>query len=155
VAERLGDDRFFEVVRGYVREHPSEHPDLGQLGRHFPGFLARSNPDQDGIVDLARLEWARSEVFLEAERAPIDADEFARTLQIHLIPALRLVGRTAVWRRGFEVQETELSAIEARALELALSGAAFEEVCGAFADPAPAFEALQSWIGEGWLTAPA
>ncbi len=154
VAERLGDGRFFEVVRAYVREHPSEHPDLGQLGRHFPAFLAKSNPDAHGVVDLARLEWARSEVFLEAEATPIGTEEFARTLRIHLVPALRLVGRTAVWRKGFEVQETGLAAEEARALELALEGASFEEICGAFGDPALAFEGLQSWIGEGWLTAP-
>ena len=154
VAERLGDGRFFELVRAYVREHPSEHPDLGQLGRHFPAFLAKGNPDAAGTFNLARLEWARCEVFLEAEAAPIGVDEFARTLRIQLVPALRLVGRTAVWRKGFEVQEIELSALEARALELALSGASFEQVCGAFGDPALAFEALQGWIGEGWLAAP-
>lgn len=155
-AERLGDAKFFEVVRAYVREHPSQHPDLGRLGRRFASFL-RGNGGFGGgeaLADLAALEWARSEVFLEAEAAPLTADEFARTLRIHLVPALRLSGRTAVWRREFEVREAELSASEARALELALEGAPFEEVCGAFGDPASAFEALRSWIGEGWLTAP-
>ncbi|HZR07939.1 MAG TPA: DNA-binding domain-containing protein [Myxococcales bacterium] len=151
VAERLGDSGFFEQVRAYVREHPSEHPDLGQLGRHFAAFLKKSNPE---LVELARLEWARSEVFLEAEATAIGVEEFARKLRIRLVPALRLAGRTAVWRKGFEVQEAELPAVEARALELALSGAPFADVCGAFGDPALAFEALQSWIGEGWLAAP-
>ena|SRR5438477_2915573 len=30
-------------------------------------------------------------------------------------------------------------------------GASFEDVCSAFGDPAAAFEALQSWIAEGWI----
>jgi hypothetical protein len=150
-ADRLGDSRFFEVVRAYVREHPSEHPDLGQLGRRFAAFLREREGDE--LADVAALEWARSEVFLEAGARPIGPEEFARTLRIHLVPALRLAGRTAVWRKEFEVREAVLSEEEARALELALEGASFEEVCGAFADPASAFEALQSWIGEGWLTA--
>lgn len=150
-AERLGDERFFAVVRGYVREHPSEDPDLGRLGRRFASFLRR---DDAALGALAELEWARSEVFLDAEATPIDAAEFARALRIHLVPALRLAGRKAVWRSGFEIQEADLSPEEARALELALEGASFEDVCGAFGDPGSAFEALQTWIGEGWLTAP-
>jgi len=106
------------------------------------------------VGDLAALEWARSEVFVEAEAEPIGPEEFARSLEVRLVPALRLVGRTAVWRRGFEVQEAELSPEEARALECALEGGSFEEICGAFGDPTSAFEALQTWIGEGWLSAP-
>ena len=85
------------------------------------------------------------------------AEEFARTLQVRIVPALRLVGRTAVWRAqaDFEVQEVDLSAEEARALALALAGAPFEEICGAFGDPVAAYAALQSWLAEGWIAAPA
>ena len=150
-AQRLGAERFLEVVRDYVRAHPSEHPDLGQLGRRFPAFLAVACGE---LGDLPRLEWARCEVFFEREAEAIGVEEFSRTLRIRIVPALRLVGRTAIWRRGFEVQETELPAEESRALELSLQGASFDEICGAFADPAGAFEALQTWIGEGWLTSP-
>jgi len=151
-AERLGDERFFSLAKGYVRAHPSEDPDLGRLGRHFAAF-AEASEEGPVLGKLPGLEWARSEVFLEAEVTPIGAEEFARSLRARPVPALRLSGRTAVWRKGFEVQEAELSAEEARALELLLEGAPFEEICGAFPDAATAFEALSSWIGEGWLTA--
>jgi hypothetical protein len=146
-AARLGDEAFFALVERYVRAHPSEHPDLGRLGRHFAAFC----PEE--VRELAALEWARAEVFLEAEAPPIEAEEFARTLQIRIVPALRLVSRTAVWRKGFEVQEVELDAEEARALGLALSGASFAEICGAFPDAQAAYAALQSWIAEGWVAA--
>ena len=51
----------------------------------------------------------------------------------------------------FEVSEVELDLVEARALQKAIEGASFEDVCNAFGDPAAAFEALQSWIAEGWI----
>ena len=148
-AARLGDEAFFALVERYVRAHPSEHPDLGRLGRHFAAFCP------DDVRELAALEWARAEVFLEAEAPAVSADEFSRTLQIRIIPALRLASRTAVWRKGFEVQEVELAAEEARALALAIGGASFAEVCGAFSDAPTAYAALQSWIAEGWVAAPA
>ncbi|HET7785053.1 MAG TPA: DNA-binding domain-containing protein [Myxococcales bacterium] len=148
-AARLGDEAFFSLVDRYVRAHPSEHPDLGRLGRHFAAFC----PEE--VRELAALEWARAEVFVEAEAPAVSADEFARTLRIRIIPALRLTARTAVWRKGFEVQEVELDAEEARALALAIAGASFAEVCGAFADAPAAYAALQSWVAEGWVTAPA
>src|SRR5229473_831951 len=122
VAARLGEDGFFRLARAYVLAHPSEHPDLG------------------------RVEWARSEVFLEADRAPLetlalDPDRFAQA-RLRLIPALRLSGNTAVWRAGFEVFDVQLEAVEAQALRLALEGEPLGEICGAFGEPAPAFEAL-------------
>ena len=151
-AERLGDERFFARAKDYVRAHPSVDPDLGRLGRHFAAFLEKSEEGRS-LGRLPALEWARSEVFLEAEAVPIGGEELARSRRVQCVPALRLVGRTAVWRQGFEVREAELPAEETRALALALEGAPFEEICGAFADAASAFEALRGWIGEGWLTA--
>ena len=143
-AAALGEEKFFFISRDYVLAHPSEDPDLGRLGRKFAEFLES---------ELAAREWARSEVFLERPAEPLTAEEFAKTLSIRTIPALRLAGRTAVWRAHgtFEVSEVELDEAEARALRLALDGASFEEVCTAFGDPSAAFEALQSWIAEGWL----
>lgn len=146
-AARLGDEGFFALVERYVRAHPSEHPDLGRLGRHFAAFC----PEE--VRELAALEWARAEVFLEAEATAVGPEEFARNLRVRIIPALRLASRTAVWRKGFDVHEVELDAEEARALELALGGASFAEICGAFADAPAAYAALQSWIAEGWVAA--
>src|SRR5205823_13434272 len=73
VVAALGDEGFFEVAARYVHDHPSEHPDLGQLGRTFAAFLER--PD---LRDLARLEWARGEVFEAAEAAPLSPEDLAR-----------------------------------------------------------------------------
>ena len=176
VVAALGDEGFFEVAARYVHDHPSEHPDLGQLGRTFAAFLER--PD---LRDLARLEWARGEVFEAAEAAPLSPEEFARLAQeadafmnrrLQLIPALRLlelehdVGqlwdesaktagprqiRVVVWRSGFDVFHVQVDEDEARAVQLAIRGAAVGDICGAFADPQRAFEILQSWVTEGWI----
>jgi hypothetical protein len=146
-AAKVGDEAFFALADRYLRAHPSEHPDLGRLGRRFAAFC----PEE--VRALAELEWARAEVFLEADAPAASEEDFARTLRVRIIPALRLASRTAVWRKGFDVHEVELDAAEARALELALGGAGFVEICGAFPDAETAYAALRSWIAEGWLAA--
>lgn len=130
---------FEELARRYVLEHPSEDPDLGRFGRHF------GTP----------LERARNAVFLEAEAQRMKPEEFAQRLTVRIAPALRLVDRTVVWRApgGFELHEVDLPDDEARALKLALDGGRFEQVCECFSEPAQAFEALQSWLVEGWIRA--
>lgn len=143
-AAKLGDGAFFELARRYVLEHPSEDPDLGRLGRKFAEFSGEPG---------AALEWARAEVFLEAEAPRMEPAAFAQALSVRIVPALRLVGSTVVWRApgGFELHEVEVPEDEARALGLALSGASFEDVCAAFGEPSRAYEALQSWLAEGWI----
>lgn len=63
----------------------------------------------------------------------------------------------AVWRRGFEVVHGPLSAMEADAIVRARAGQSVAEICEAFVElenPAQAaFEALGSWVQEGWITA--
>ena len=178
VVAALGDEGFFEVAARYVHAHPSEHPDLGQLGRRFATFLER--PD---LRDLARLEWARGEVFEALQKASLSPDEFARLAQdagafmnhrVELIPALRLLElqhdigplwdeteKTAaprptqwvVWRAGFDVFHVAVDADEARAVHLAIGGAAIGDICGAVGDAARAAEVLQEWLAEGWIAA--
>src|SRR5438105_11620462 len=138
-AARLGDEAFFERAKRYILDHPSEDPDLGRLGRHF------GEP----------LEWARSEVFLEAEVSRMKPEDFAQRLTIKIVPALRLIDHTVVWRApgAFELHEVDLPDDETRALKLAMDGSSFEQICECFSDPSRAFEALQSWLVEGWLAA--
>jgi hypothetical protein len=110
LAALLGGEGFYRLSESYVKEYPSEHPDLGHLGRHFANFV-RSRPDlgRPDLGDLAALEWARTEVFFEAAANPIRADalallgeNFARA-RVKLVPALRIlklhhdVG--CLWRR--------------------------------------------------------
>src|SRR5262249_14539835 len=63
---------------------------------------------------------------------------------------------SAVWRQGFKVFHTQLSAAEARALSVAFDGGTLEDVCGAFArepEPAqPAFSTVLSWFADGWVS---
>jgi hypothetical protein len=174
----LGDRPFYELAAQYLRAHPSRHPDLGQLGRELAAFLPR--PD---LADLARLEWARAEVFEAAPGRSLTPDEFAGLAQdaaafarhrVQLIAALRLLdldhdveplweGQSAsaraqpthvvVWRNGFEVFHVAVEADEAEAMRLALAGAALGDVCGALEHPERAVETLQGWLGEGWIGA--
>ena len=178
VVAALGDEAFFDVAARYVHAHPSEHPDLGQLGRRFAAFLDR--PD---LRDLARLEWARGEVFEALQTPLLSADEFARLAQdahafmnrrVDLIPALRFleldhdVGplwdeasksaeprptQWVVWRAGFDVFHVVIDEDEARAVRLAIGGAAIGDICGAAGDAARAAEVLQEWLAEGWIAA--
>jgi hypothetical protein len=82
----------------------------------------------------------------------VDPRTFAER-RLLLIPALRLVGSTAVWRTGFDVHETTLSPAETRALCLAVDAATIGEVCASFELTDEAFAALRSWVAEGWVAA--
>jgi hypothetical protein len=178
VVAALGDGPFYELAAQYVRAHPSRHPDLGQLGRELAAFLPRRD-----LGDLARLEWARAEVFEAPAGRPLTPDELASLAQdaaafarhrVQLIPALRLLDlahdveplwegqsttaearatHVVVWRKEFEVFHVAVEADEAEAVRLALAGAALGDVCGALEHPERAAETLQSWLGEGWIGA--
>lgn len=69
-------------------------------------------------------------------------------------PPLQRACSVAVWRTGFEVFHAEVPAEEAEALRRAQKGAQLGEVLGAFSDPIPAYEALQTWLGEGYIAQP-
>ena len=141
---KLGDEDFFALAKRYVLAHPSDDADLGRLGRAFAEFSG--DP-------LAALEWARCEVFLEAEVPRLLPEEFAQRLAVRIVPALRVAGATVVWRTpgGFTLNEVDLPEDELHALRLAVAGATFEEICATFGEPTRAFEALQSWLAEGWM----
>ena len=61
----------------YLLAHPSTHFSLRELGRALPGFL-RTHPlerEFRALADLARLEWARVEVFDDADAPPLAREE--------------------------------------------------------------------------------
>ncbi len=76
-ADVLGDDAFRTLVRTYLGRHPSEHPSVAYVGRALAPFLAANLPAgaPPWTADLARLEWARREVFdaADAPALPLDA----------------------------------------------------------------------------------
>lgn len=97
VKRLLGDDAFVGLCRDYIAAHPSEHPDIGQLGRALAPFIA-AHPVRQDLAELAALERARSVVFLEKDAAPRTWEElaaggpegFAET-KLVLVPAFRLL----------------------------------------------------------------
>ena len=163
VLAALGDEEFHRVAVRYVDAHPSEHPDIGQLGRKFADFLERRD-----LSDLARLEWARGEVFEAPPSESLSPERFAALAQdaaafasypLRLIPALRLLEldhqiqppASKPHATGFDVFHVDVDASEARAVRLAQQGALLGDVCGALDDPGRAAETLQGWLGEGWI----
>ncbi|MGA8890184.1 MAG: DNA-binding domain-containing protein [Anaeromyxobacteraceae bacterium] len=111
VVRYLGDEQFAALAEDYVRRNPSEHHDVGRVGRLLAVFL-RSYPDPErpDLADLAELEWARHQVFFAAPAEPagpeafaaLTPEVFARTSLV-LSPALRVLvldhDAASLWRR--------------------------------------------------------
>lgn len=78
ISRWLGAEVFAEVVAAYVADEPSRHPSLRFIGRRFPDWLAARVPAEarhPALADLARLEWAREDVFDAADEATLSLDE--------------------------------------------------------------------------------
>ena len=130
----LGDEVFRGVVRGYLERHPSEDPSVAHVGRAFAGFLAANFPAgaPPWAADLARLEWARREVFDAPDATPLGlgalralAPEAWPAARFGAVPALvRVVAGWPVqrpWAAGPDDSPEELSA-ERTALRVWRSG---------------------------------
>ena len=68
-------------------------------------------------------------------------------------PARREQQHLVVWRKGFEVFHSRVDAREAKALTLAMGGKQLGQVLSVWKDPAEAFKAIGSWVGEGMIRA--
>lgn len=94
----LGPDAFRDLALAYVAARPSRHPSLRFLGLALPEWLEEHRPESPWLADLARLEWARSDVFDAADEPVLVLDDlrtlspegFAR-LPLRLIGAHRLL----------------------------------------------------------------
>src|SRR5207302_663705 len=153
---------FADVVRAYLARHPSTEPSVRHLGRALSGFLAGVEPAW--LADLARLEWARLEVFDAPDASPLTLDDLRAVppeewpdLRFAPLPALaRVVAdwpvhelwsdpsrpvapvRTAlrVWRDGFLVYQAPMDAVEEAGFGHLLAGAPFAALCETVGDPA-------------------
>lgn len=108
----LGAAHFHNLVTDYLLVHPSTHFSLRELGRAVPDFLASHALAGEfaDVADLARLEWARVDVFDETDAVALTRDELLEkgsaapeTFGFGLVPAtrlLRLVPSTVpLWKR--------------------------------------------------------
>lgn len=127
---RLGEARFHNLVTDYLLAHPSTHFSLRELGRALPDFLDSHALERDfpALTDLARLEWARADVFDDADAAPLSREEVLELgaaepeeSGLTLIPAARLLRLDAsvlpLWKRldaGEDAAEEAASAADPR-----------------------------------------
>jgi len=111
LARWLGAEAFANLAAAYIADEPSRHPSLRFLGRRFPDWLAAhplAEARPDALAALARLEWAREDVFdaVDESTLTLDAirgwppDQFAE-LPLRLVAAHRRVRLaqpvTALW----------------------------------------------------------
>jgi hypothetical protein len=107
----LGDEQFAALAEDYVRRNPSQHHDVGRVGRHLAAFLRKyPDPERPDLADLAELEWARHQVFFAQPAEPVGLetlstvapDDFA-SASLLLSPALRVLvldhDAASLWRR--------------------------------------------------------
>lgn len=96
----LLDDEFLPICWEYLRHHPSEDPDIGRIGRCLPQFLKQRQAGnlRSDLGDLAALEWARCEVFREADALAVDRSQLTSIspqafvlLRLSFVPALRVL----------------------------------------------------------------
>jgi hypothetical protein len=108
VAAILGCERFDAISRTYLARHPSTNPSLRHLGRHFAEFLniQKEIHELPFLGDLARLEWARLEVFDAPDVEPLRIESLHKLapddwpeLRLQLIPAYQTL------RSDWPVQE--------------------------------------------------
>jgi hypothetical protein len=166
LARFLGEERFAALGAAYLDEHPSEHHDVGRVGRRMAGFLrAHPDPERPDLTDLAALEWARHQVFFAPVSATLGGEALAEAgpeARLAFVPCLQVIvaahdaaaawkrieagepvdppapgpSSVAVWRRGFDAYHCALTLEEASALQAAREGETLEVICGYFADGA-------------------
>jgi len=166
VAALLGGERFEDVVREYLTSHPSTHFSVHHLGRDLAAAIAQRTDLPPYLADLARLEWARREVFDARDCEFLTADALQAVspadwprLRFAPIPALAILradwpvhevwGGTEtasvpaatcirVWRsQDFRVYHAPMDARDAEALDRLIAGEPFGIICTAFDDLAP------------------
>jgi Putative DNA-binding domain len=130
----LGDVVFAALARDYVRCNPSEHHDVGRIGRRLPAFL-REHPDLERpvLADLAELEWARNEVFFAPLADPVGPevlaglgpDDLSRS-RLLLSPALRVLAPdhavAGLWRQLEDGERPAPAIVQASPLAVWRSG---------------------------------
>jgi hypothetical protein len=94
----VGDEVFATLASRYLVRHPSTHPSVRHLGRRFAEFLVSERTVPPFLADLARLEWARVEVFDAPDVDPLSLSDLVPIrpsewpmLRFRLVPACAVV----------------------------------------------------------------
>jgi hypothetical protein len=98
----VGDEAFAALAARYLARHLPTHPSIRWAGRRFPDFLAGAGDVRPYLADLARLEWARGEVFDAPDAEPLRLADLRAippgdwpALRFRPIPACRVI--TCAW----------------------------------------------------------
>ena len=119
MAAVIGGARFHNLITDYLLVHPSSFWSLRNLGREMSGYLD-GHPLREEfpfLSDLARLEWARIDVFDEADADPLTREQITGVpqeaipdLRLRLVPACRVLALSwnvaPVWRRIEDLAES-------------------------------------------------
>jgi hypothetical protein len=68
----LGEEKFNKASFEFVRNFPPTSGCLLEYGQKFPGFLEVYFPDIPYIKDVAKLEWAKKEIYYKANSISLD-----------------------------------------------------------------------------------
>lgn len=156
----LGEQAFERIGLSYLGAHPSQHPAIERVGRHFAGYLREVDRTESAVSDVAELEWARLNALLAADPRKLATLEAIvpsafPTSRATFVPSLQLLeldpralaafdgnelsgafagtrSGVAVWRKAFVVEHLALEPDAHRALGLAMNGATMSDVCAVF-----------------------
>jgi hypothetical protein len=129
VVATLGDERFEALAGRYLARHPSTHPSVRYVGDRFADFVDVEGPEPPFLADLARLEWARGEVFDAPDAEPLRLSDVQAipayewpALELRSIPACRILKCAwpvhEIWASADRPEPAGPPAWEARAVAL-------------------------------------
>lgn len=161
VARVCGEERFASLSAEYFEACPSRRPSLRDAGALLPAFLDYAG-EPGWLADLARLEWARADVFDEVDEPLLDeptlralppesfVDLPLRVVAAHRVidldhdvaplfrdagPALPRATTLLVWREDTNVFHRPLEPFEAELLRrLSRDTATFGDLCARIVD---------------------
>jgi hypothetical protein len=129
VVAAVGDDVFHNLVTDYLLACPSQHPSVRNVGARLADFLGKQPlaTERPWLVELARLERARIELFDGPDAVPLTLDELRTrapeefvALPLPLVPSLLFLdvehAVDDVWRAAENEQPIEPPAAGARTL---------------------------------------
>jgi hypothetical protein len=107
----LGDSAFVALAERYLIRYPSTHPSVRYVGARFADFVTGQAAGPPWLADLARLEWARVEVFDAPDAEPLRLADLQTVapadwpaLRLRLVPACRVVASPwpihEIWTAG-------------------------------------------------------